>query len=626
MSADPFEPTSRAPAESGVEPLYFPSGDRGLFGWIHWPAGGVTSRFGLLICKPFGFEAVCSYLSQRAFAEAVAKLGIPVMRFDYSGTGDSVDLDPDANQIDIWRRDVVAACEELRRRTGVARLCLLGFRLGAALAAMAAPDCAQGGAIAAIAPVVSGRRYFRELRTFELAAARQDNPAAGGEPAAATQVPGAASMEVSGFPLAAESIAALRKVELTELAQSPLSEALIIDRSDLPAARTWSERLGSQGVRVRYVSMPGFVEMMMRPPDLTVTPSAMIDEVCGWLERLERQSQDESIGSRRLSPSPWSERASRSLRLTSEDGPAVCEQPVLLAGAPALFGIVTEPVQEEKRRRGVILINSGGDYHIGPRRMYVSLARRWARNGYVVLRMDLAGLGDSVRHADRPGNEIYPPSAIDDIRAGVSLLRDRYGVRELTLGGLCTGAYHSLQAAMQELPVDRLLLVNQLTFFWRDGQDPTDIQEWEVVHKPGAYRRQLFSIAAWRRLLTRDVSLWRVLKVYLQGPAVILKMRLRGIARRLNMPLRDDLVRELEKIAARGTRVVFVFSRGDAGISLLTAKTGLSLAEIGKRYRVRLVDGADHNLTRSGPRVELERVLSEELFARNDKWARGGAS
>ena len=67
-------------------------------------------------------------------------------------------------------RDVMAAVSELRRRTGVQRVCLLGFRLGALLGALAAPDCEGVCGLMAIAPVVNGRRYLRELRTTRLAA------------------------------------------------------------------------------------------------------------------------------------------------------------------------------------------------------------------------------------------------------------------------------------------------------------------------------------------------------------------------------------------------------------------------------------------------------------------------
>ena len=68
-----------------------------------------TAAIGVVLCKPFGYEAICSHRSIRAFAEALADAGFPTLRFDYLGTGDSGEIDPKADQLQVWTRDVVAA-------------------------------------------------------------------------------------------------------------------------------------------------------------------------------------------------------------------------------------------------------------------------------------------------------------------------------------------------------------------------------------------------------------------------------------------------------------------------------------------------------------------------------------
>ena len=60
-----------------------------------------------------------------------------------------------------------------------------------------------------------------------------------------------------------------------------------------------------------------------------------------------------------------------------------------------------------------------------------TIARSWTRNSYVVLRMDLAGLGDSSARPGRPDNEVYPPAAIDDIRVAIEFTRARYRVTDV---------------------------------------------------------------------------------------------------------------------------------------------------------------------------------------------------
>ena len=134
-----------------------------------------------------------------------------------------------------------------------------------------------------------------------------------------------------------------------------------------------------------------------------------------------------------------------------------------------MFGIVTEPYGGDGRRRVVVLVNNGADYHIGSARMYVSLARRWARSGYVVLRMDLAGLGDSNTRQGRPDNEVFPPAAVEDMRVAVEFMRDSYQVGDLTLAGLCSGAYHALRAGLAAVPLNRIFMVNPENFSWKEG-------------------------------------------------------------------------------------------------------------------------------------------------------------
>jgi alpha-beta hydrolase superfamily lysophospholipase len=615
VSAHPIDHLPIAPNCERVQPLYFGSGDYRVFGWLHRISGESPAPMGLVICKPFGFEAMSAHLSVRAFAEAAAEIGIPALRFDYGGTGDSEDLAPGADQIKAWTQDVIAAVQELRRLTGVERVCLLGIRLGALLAATAAARIPQVSALIAVAPIISGRRYLREMRTFELAAAQTQSALAPSE--ARTQsreadLAGSGHMEVSGFFVHAKTMTALGQVDLLTSPPPPVTDALVIDPLDLPGARAWSNALVAAGIRTQYVALPGFVEMIMRPPNLTAVPEAMIAAARDWLAQIRGPRS----GSMHALNSPSGTAAfSATLHLRGDSAAVLAEQPVVLRSDPLLFGIVTDPAQGEIRRRGVILLNSGGDHHIGPRRFHVSLAREWAKRGYVVMRMDLSGLGDSAAQPGQPRNELFPIRATDDIRVAVDYMRSRHQLRELTLAGMCSGASHAVRAGMEGVKIDRVLAINPLIFFWQDGLDVNDVQPWEVVHKPAAYLSQIGSLKAWRRLLFGDVSISRVARIYLNRPIMALRARLRDLARGMRIPLKNDLRLELKKLKKQGVRVVFVFSRGDAGMRLLELQSGLTADELAERYCIRTIDGADHEFTRSAARAALVQALSEELFA-----------
>jgi len=76
------------PSDDGVMPFYFDGGGRKLMGWLHSPAGDRCMDLGLVVCIPFGYEAVCSYRSLRTLAERHASSGIATLRFDYSGNSE----------------------------------------------------------------------------------------------------------------------------------------------------------------------------------------------------------------------------------------------------------------------------------------------------------------------------------------------------------------------------------------------------------------------------------------------------------------------------------------------------------------------------------------------------------
>ena len=116
--------------------LYFESGDNHLFAWLHQPSTPSRQKLGVVICSPFGYESICAHRSVREFAETIADAGIPALRFDYSGSGDSADIDEDCDVVKRWTQDVISAIQELLHRTGVDRICLLGIRLGALLATL----------------------------------------------------------------------------------------------------------------------------------------------------------------------------------------------------------------------------------------------------------------------------------------------------------------------------------------------------------------------------------------------------------------------------------------------------------------------------------------------------------
>jgi pimeloyl-ACP methyl ester carboxylesterase len=143
-------------------PFHFGPPERRLFGAFH--PGLQRTRVGVLLCNPFGQEAIRIHRSFRVLAERLSRAGVDVLRFDPYGTGDSAGADEEGD-FDGWCRDVQVAHDELVRRSGATRVTWLGARLGAAVAHRAASNKpANLRGLVLWDPVLDGSTYLELLR------------------------------------------------------------------------------------------------------------------------------------------------------------------------------------------------------------------------------------------------------------------------------------------------------------------------------------------------------------------------------------------------------------------------------------------------------------------------------
>lgn len=147
-------------------PLFFPSDSRSLFGVLHEPAEATGTPF--VFCHPFAEEKLWSHRVHVAFARRLAQRGHAVLRFDFSGLGDS-EGDCRHASLATMRADVRSALAEIRRRRRVQRVGLLGLRLGATVASLAAEDDPEIDRVVLWAPITDGAKYMQELLRTNLA-------------------------------------------------------------------------------------------------------------------------------------------------------------------------------------------------------------------------------------------------------------------------------------------------------------------------------------------------------------------------------------------------------------------------------------------------------------------------
>ena len=144
------------------EPFFFARERENLFGMLHAPSG-TERELAFVMSHPFGEEKLWAHRVFVSTARALAARGHAVLRFDYAGAGDSSGMTPDTS-LDTHLADLGAAIAALRaRRPAVRRVGLIGLRLGATFAALAAEQGACDGPLVLWDPILDGETYFQEL-------------------------------------------------------------------------------------------------------------------------------------------------------------------------------------------------------------------------------------------------------------------------------------------------------------------------------------------------------------------------------------------------------------------------------------------------------------------------------
>jgi alpha/beta superfamily hydrolase len=157
-------------------PFFFARGEAQLFGVLHSPVGLVT-RSGFVLSHPFGEEKLWSHRVFVSLARTLARRGHAVLRFDYTGSGDSSGSTLDVS-LETHLADLTAAIGALAgREPSLERVGLIGLRLGATFSALvmeraaetAFPRSLAAGPLVLWDPVLNGTDYLQELMRSNLA-------------------------------------------------------------------------------------------------------------------------------------------------------------------------------------------------------------------------------------------------------------------------------------------------------------------------------------------------------------------------------------------------------------------------------------------------------------------------
>ena len=147
-------------------PLFFASGPERLFGVLHAPEAA-AGRPAFVFCHPFGEEKLWTQRAFVTFARLLASRGHAVFRFDLPGAGDSGGELRDATLASTLV-NIRSAVDYVRGATDAPGVSLLGIRLGATFAALAAEEISDVRQLVLWSPILDGARYMQELLRINL--------------------------------------------------------------------------------------------------------------------------------------------------------------------------------------------------------------------------------------------------------------------------------------------------------------------------------------------------------------------------------------------------------------------------------------------------------------------------
>lgn len=535
---------------------------------------------GFVLCPPIGIEASPGYRGLTVLAEKLEAAGVVVLRFDYTGTGDSAGNTSEVPSVETWEDDIQTAIG-LVRDTGASNVGLVGLRVGALLAGYVAPKMPID-ALALWDPCVSGQRYLREQEILGSLVSKEAEVTVEREPQ---------EVDIPSIRLPRNLANSLAAMDLgKEVTQLP-TEVLILTRPDRPVGVAMRERLSK--VHTEWGEAPE--QYTFFESHTPFMPQRTIEHIADWCKRVIATTTT----GREFIPRPPSNTWSQMV-IPGEDGiTSITERPVSIE-PDGIFGILSESLAAEERPRSrtepltILLFNLGGDRRTGPSRLWVDLGRNWATKGIRVLRMDLNGLGDSdpLPGADR--YSIYPPCGIENVISATQFLCPDDPSSVLMIGA-CSGAYHAAEAAMI-LKSKAVWLLNPAvpiaSSFHLANDGPIDRSRRRFVRRADPISRRFSKMA---------------------GPVNVAHKLMPNAAWWLldRLRLYTYAVRAFDLLLAQGTETFLMCGKLEAVPYMDRGNRALRDRLNSGRLHFEVVDALDHGLTMSASRRVVARRLND---------------
>jgi pimeloyl-ACP methyl ester carboxylesterase len=222
-----------------------------------------------------GHEYINCHRALRQLATRLSEEGFPVLRFDYFGCGDSSG-DCQEGSVKQWLKDISTAIAEIRRRTGLEQVCLVGLRLGAALAALAAIERRDVESLVLWDPVVSGRNYLEDLVSLHKEMLRF-------RPKPRRREESSSCLDILGFPLPQNLCRELEEIQLTASSWIAAKNVLVIESCQEPPEGSRKDRLRPVEGRLEFQNVNAPPIWLPREDGSLLVPGQMLRSIVSWL-------------------------------------------------------------------------------------------------------------------------------------------------------------------------------------------------------------------------------------------------------------------------------------------------------------------------------------------------------
>ncbi len=525
----PQEISATARTDFRTHHYWFRSGEHSVLAHLDVPKD--SARAGLVIVSPFGWDEICAYRPLRFLARSLAERGIAVLRFDLPGTGDSSGSALDDNLVAAWTRSVQDAVAQLKAAAGVEAVSILGVRLGAMLAIAAASAGAAVESLVLWGASATGRALLREFRAFRNLEVAELAP---GEFAPIAPFDG---LEVAGFLLSPETENGLDSFSVLNLAPPANQRILLLTRDSFPHDNKLVQFLEKAGCRVTLAPGPGYQDMLAAPHEPLPFSADTEQTIVEFLRPNANTSS--TVGPELYNFNP-------SCHL---EGDIVETAVTLPYKGESLFSVLSKPAAPGSGSEwGLLFMNAGGVRHIGPNRMWVEAARRWAARGLPSTRVDFQRVGESDDNQLANIDNLHADDLVEQLGVVMRTMQSELGCKKFVAVGLCSGAFAAFQSVIRDSAIKTAVLLNARLFFWDSQLEPR-----RLAKRVGAGCADL---SYWRRLVSGKIPPERIVEAARVAFRNFFRVRERYIPA-------EPLAKAWRQVKRFQTRVTLVFADGE---------------------------------------------------------------